>query len=117
MNYTTYSTYRPQPGDRVRIVTPLWDDGTACNAWLPAGAIGTVTEGVREDGDIRVLPDGYEEAEGGTQGFFVGQHNVEPVVEAEPIEPTLLGTATVNVEVRFFIDGTDVTDRIKTLFA
>lgn len=103
-------------GDRVRIVTPKWDNGDPCNSAIRSsvGSIAIVKDAADGDGDI------FIEIEGDGRGGYIAEANVEPaeVIEAEVIDDQpLLGTAIVNVEVRFLIDGTDVTDRIKTLFA
>lgn len=102
-------------GDRVVIVTPQWANGDPANHAIRSsvGLVAIVQDEADCDGDL------FIEIEGDGRGGYIAKENVEPeVIEAEVIDDQpRLGTATVNVEVRFFIDGTDVTDRIKTLFA
>lgn len=111
MNHTIERDDRPafQQGDRVRVLSPHWEDGSRANDNIAVGTVGIVSHGPDSSGDYFITTDGREGA-----GGYVGASNLEL---AEKPAGTTLATATVNVEVRFFIAGTDVTDRIKTLFA
>ena len=101
-------------GDRVRVLSDLWENGWESGYDSEvAGSLAVVETGPDCDGDYYVNSVKLDSDGEPLMGGYVGKSHLEAV---DTPQPTTIGTATVNVEVRFLIAGVDVTDTIKTLF-
>lgn len=87
-------------GDRVRVITPAWNSGYRVYHVDP-GDIGEITEGPDGPGDYHVKFNEHKYS-------WIGGSNLERVSPS-------VGTATLDIQVRFFLGDKDVTDMLKGL--